>query len=79
MTGWAIVGGADALQFAIGETAGELSFREAPDFEVPTDAASSDPPSGAQDNEYIVVVACDERRGGEGADGRAADRREGKR
>ena len=44
------------MQFAIGETTGELSFWKAPDFEVPTDVASSDPPSGAQDNEYIVVV-----------------------
>ena len=56
VTGWAIAGGADRSQFTVASDSGELSFREAPDYEVPTDVASSDPPSGAEDNEYIVVV-----------------------
>ena len=56
VTGWAIAGGADRSQFTVASDTGELSFREAPDYEVPTDVASSDPPSGAEDNEYIVVV-----------------------
>ena len=43
--------------------AGELLFREAPDYETPGDVASDDPESGAADNEYIVVV---EVRSGEG-------------
>ena len=33
-----------------------LSFREPPNFEAPTDVLSTDPPSEAGDNEYIVVV-----------------------
>ena len=56
VTGWAITGGADALQFAVGETTGELSFREAPDYESPADVSSGDPPSAAADNEYVVTV-----------------------
>ena len=43
--------------------AGELLFREAPDYETPGDVASDDRQSGAGDNEYIVVV---EVRSGEG-------------
>ena len=35
---------------------GELSFREAPDYEAPGDVESAEPASGAGDNEYIVVV-----------------------
>ena len=35
---------------------GELSFREAPDYEAPADVASDDPTSGAGDNEYVVAV-----------------------
>ena len=56
VTGWAIVGGADRSQFTVATDTGEWSFREAPDYEAPTDVASSDPPSAAGDNEYIVVV-----------------------
>ena len=33
MTGWEIVGGADRFQFSIAPDTGELSFREAPDYE----------------------------------------------
>ena len=56
VTGWAIVGGADRGQFAITSDTGELSFREAPDYEDPTDVGSSDPVSGAEDNQYVVTV-----------------------
>ena len=56
VTGWEIVGGADRGRFSVASDTGELSFRAAPDYEVPTDVASGDPPSGAGDNEYVVVV-----------------------
>ena len=59
--GYGIAGGADGGLFAV--EAGELMFREAPDYETPGDVASDDPQSGAGDNEYIVVV---EVRSGEG-------------
>ena len=59
--GYGIAGGADGALFAV--EAGELMFREAPDYETPGDVASDDPQSGAADNEYIVVV---EVRSGEG-------------
>ena len=44
VTGWEIAGGADQSQFSIASDTGELSFREAPDFEAPGD------------NEYEVRV-----------------------
>ena len=59
VTGWAIVGGADQSQFSIASDTGELSFREAPDYEMPVDLAS---PVG--DNEYVVEVSV---RSGAGA------------
>ena len=59
VTGWAIAGGADQGQFAITSDTGELSFREAPDYEMPVDLAS---PVG--DNEYVVEVSV---RSGAGA------------
>ena len=59
--GYGIAGGADGGLFAV--EAGELMFREAPDYETPGDVESDDPQSGAADNEYIVVV---EVRSGEG-------------
>ena len=64
VTGWAIVGGADRGRFAITSDTGELSFREEADYESPADVASSDPVSGAEDNEYVVTV---EVRSGAGA------------
>ena len=51
VTGWTIVGGADQSQFAITSDRGELSFQEAPDYEMPADLASP-----AADNEYEVTV-----------------------
>ena len=44
VTGWALVGGADRFQFSIAPDTGELSFREAPDYEAPGD------------NQYLVTV-----------------------
>ena len=56
VTGYAITGGADGGLFTVEAETGELSFREAPDFENPADVESGDPASEAGDNEYIVVV-----------------------
>ena len=61
--GYGIAGGADGGLFAVVEETGELLFREAPDYEDPSDVESAEPASGAADNEYIVVV---EVRSGEG-------------
>ncbi len=63
ITGYGIAGGADGELFAVVEETGELMFREAPDYEDPSDVESAEPASGAGDNEYIVVV---EVRSGEG-------------
>ena len=63
ITGYGIAGGADGALFAVVEETGELMFREAPDYEEPSDVESAEPASGAADNEYIVVV---EVRSGEG-------------
>ena len=61
--GYGIAGGADGGLFEVDEETGELQFREAPDYEDPSDVESAEPASGAGDNEYIVVV---EVRSGEG-------------
>ena len=58
------MGGADQGRFFITSGTGELSFLTAPNYEDPTDVASSDPVSGARDNEYVVTV---EVRSGAGA------------
>ena len=63
ITEYGIAGGADGGLFAVEEETGELMFREAPDYEDPSDVESAEPASGAADNEYIVVV---EVRSGEG-------------
>ena len=63
ITEYGIAGGADGALFAVVEETGELMFREAPDYEDPSDVESAEPASGAADNEYIVVV---EVRSGEG-------------
>ena len=55
---YAITGGADSAQFQIGETGGALSFASAPDYENPTDVASTDPANAAGNNEYIVTVTA---------------------
>ena len=56
ITGYGIAGGADAALFRMVAETGELSFRQAPDYENPGDVRSEDPASEGGDNEYIVVV-----------------------
>ena len=56
VTGYEVAGGADGALFAIEAETGELSFKEAPDYENPGDVESEEPASGAGDNEYILVV-----------------------
>ena len=56
IAGYGIAGGADGALFAVDEETGELTFREAPDYETPSDVESAEPESGAGDNEYIVMV-----------------------
>ena len=63
VTGYGIAGGADGALFRVEVETGELSFREAPDYESPGDVESTEPQSEAGDNEYMVVV---EVRSGEG-------------
>ena len=63
ITEYGIAGGADGGLFAVEAETGELLFRQAPDYEDPSDVESAEPASGAADNEYIVVV---EVRSGEG-------------
>ena len=70
---YGIAGGADGGLFAVEEETGELSFREAPDYEDPSDVESAEPASGAADNEYIVVVEVSSERGREGAEGEPCD------
>ena len=62
ITGYGIVDDADGSQFSIGASTGVLSFKTAPNYEDPVDVLVADPSSGAGDNEYIVVVVCDEWR-----------------
>ncbi len=58
ITGYEITGGADQAKFSIVPTTGALSFQEAPDFENPTDVASTTPANAAANNEYIVEVTA---------------------
>ena len=67
IAGYGIAGGADGALFAV--EAGELMFREAPDYETPGDVESADPQSGAGDNEYVVVVEVRSGEGERGAEG----------
>ena len=61
--GYGIAGGADASLFVIEAETGELSFREAPDYENPGMWRARNLGKRRRDNEYIVVV---EVRSGEG-------------
>ncbi len=56
--GYAITGGADQDKFSIVPNTGVLSFQTVPDFERPTDTASTVPPNIAGNNEYIVEVSA---------------------
>ncbi len=53
---FSVAGGADASQFSLDRTTGELSFIFAPDFEDPTDAGG--------DNVYNLLVAAADGNGG---------------
>ena len=53
---YSLVGGADRAQFTLEGATGDLSFRIAPDFEVPLDERNVNPPNPARDNTYVVVV-----------------------
>ena len=55
---YALTGGADASKFDIGETTGVLTFQVPPNYERAADAASTDPPNDAGNNEYIVTVTA---------------------
>ena len=57
ITGYAITGGADQEQFEITDEGG-LSFKAAPNYEVPADVESADPANAANNNEYIVEVTA---------------------
>ena len=61
---YAVTGGADAAEFEIGATSGELAFLIAPDFESPQDAESETPSNAATNNQYVLVVTAT---GGTGA------------
>ena len=52
---WTPAGGADAAQFNL-TPAGVLTFAAAPDYENPTDVASTTPANAAANNEYLVIV-----------------------
>ena len=54
---YTIAGGADGGKFKFATDTAHLLFNEAPDYENPTDAASTDPENGAENNEYVVTVA----------------------
>ena len=58
ITGYAVTGGADQAAFSIDAGTGALSFKAAPDFEAPTDAASDHPSNAAGNNEYLVEVTA---------------------
>ena len=55
---YALTGGADASKFDIGETTGVLTFQVPPNYERAADTASTDPPNGAGNNEYVVTVTA---------------------
>ena len=57
VTGYAIQGGADKGKLSITSPGGVLTFRTAPDFEMPGDVASTVPADAAGNNEYVVVRA----------------------
>ena len=57
MTGYATRGGADHGKLSITSPGGMLTFRTAPDFEMPGDVASTVPANAAGSNEEVVVRA----------------------
>ena len=55
---YAITAGADQAKFSIVASTGVLTFKTAPDFENPTDAASTNPSNAASNNQYVLVVTA---------------------
>ncbi len=53
--GYEIVGGVDEALFEL-DTSNQLLFKNAPNYEAPGDAASTEPTNAANNNEYLVVV-----------------------
>ena len=56
-TAYSIDNGGDGGEFQI-DDAGALQFQSPPDYERPTDVATSDPPDAARNNTYIVAVVA---------------------
>ena len=54
-TAYGIAPGSDGAEFQI-DDAGALQFQSPPDYERPTDVATSDPPDAARNNTYVVAV-----------------------
>ena len=52
---YSLQGGADEAKFSL-SAAGVLTFKTAPNYEFPTDVASTAPANEAMNNEYIVIV-----------------------
>ena len=57
ITRYGIADGADGDQFSIVAATGVLTFKVAPNYEVPTDVEVTDPSNAAGNNEYIVIVS----------------------
>ncbi len=55
---YAITGGVDAGKFTLDSTTGVLTFTNAPDYDNPTDLASTDPVNAANNNVYLVQVTA---------------------
>ena len=58
ITGYTLTGGVDHAQFAIVKETGVLTFKTAPNYEVPTDVESMTPSNAVGNNEYVVVVTA---------------------
>ena len=57
VTAYAFTGSsADTTDFNLDTTTGVLTFKTAPDYESPTDRASTTPVNAAGNNEYLVIV-----------------------
>ena len=55
---YTITGGADAGKFTLNDTSGVLTFTNAPDYDNPTDLASTQPVNAAKNNVYLVQVTA---------------------
>ena len=55
---YAITGGVDAAAFTLDSASGAIKFTHAPNFENPTDKASTQPTNAANNNVYLVQVTA---------------------